>query len=399
VLIAGGFHSKGGMDKANLALARFLVEQGTPVHVVCHTVDPDFAKHPLVTAHIVRRPGGSYFLARPLLDFKGRSVARSVVSRWPGARVVVNGENCLWPDINWVHYVHHAWEPAPEVGPLWFRVKQKLNARLVRGRERSAARMGRVFITNSDRTSRDLIDRLGVEANRVRTVYLGGESEWSPVSRSEKVASRKKLGISETRLFAVFIGSLGLDRRKGFDTLLEGWRTLCSDPEWDVDLLMAGGGQALADCRELASQWKLEHRIHILGFSERVRDLLAAADVLVSPVRYEAYGLNVQEAICRGIPAIVSAEAGVAERYGPELAPLLLGSPESIADLTEALWQWRSNIPEWETRFQKFGESLRGYGWMDMARRIVSIANEPPDALPALEFQRGNPQREGGPWQ
>jgi len=107
----------------------------------------------------------------------------------------------------------------------------------------------------------------------------------------------------------------------------------------------------------------------------------------------------VQEAICRGIPAIVSAEAGVAERYGPELAPLLLGSPESIADLTEALWQWRSNIPEWETRFQKFGESLRGYGWMDMARRIVSIANEPPDALPALEFQRGNPQREGGPWQ
>ena len=26
-----------------------------------------------------------------------------------GARVVVNGGNCRWGDVNWVHYVHAAW--------------------------------------------------------------------------------------------------------------------------------------------------------------------------------------------------------------------------------------------------------------------------------------------------
>src|ERR1035438_2275191 len=295
VLVAGGFHQKGGMDKANLALAQFLVEQGTPVHLVCHSVDPDFAKNHLVTVHVVRRPGGSYFLARPLLDLEGRRVARSVLRRWPGARVLVNGENCMWPGINWVHYVHHAWEPgAQRSGPFWFRVKHALNARMVRHREKSAARIGRLFITNSNRTSLDLIERLGVAPGRVHTVYLGGETEWGPVTAEEKAASRRSLQICETRPVAVFIGSLGLDRRKGFDTLLEAWRTLCAGPQWDVDLLVAGSGHALPLCRELVSRWVLEDRIRVLGFSDQVRDLLAAADVLVSPVRYEAYGLNVR---------------------------------------------------------------------------------------------------------
>jgi glycosyltransferase involved in cell wall biosynthesis len=376
VLVAGGFHQRGGMDKANLALAKYLAEQGTPVHIVCYSIDAELARHPLVTVHIVSRPANSYFLGRPLLDFTGRRIARRVLSRWPNARVLVNGDSCLWPGINWVHYVHHAWEQGPPEGPLWFRTKQRLSTWLVHKRERSAAKAGRIFITNSNRTSRDLIELLGVDTRLVHTIYLGAESEWGPVTREEKAACRKSLNIPEGHPVAVFIGSLGHDRRKGFDVLLEAWRRLCTDPQWDVDLLVAGAGSALGMCREQVSQWKLEHRIRMLGFSDRVRDLLAAADVLVSPVRYEAYGLNVQEAICRGIPAIVSSAAGVAERYGPEFAPLLLPDPEDIDDLVARLRQWRSNMPAWEARFEELGDTLRRYGWPEMARRMVSMVNQ-----------------------
>jgi glycosyltransferase involved in cell wall biosynthesis len=375
VLVAGGFHRHGGMDKANMALAQYLVGQGTAVHIVCYGIDADLARHPLVTVHIVSRPANSYFLGRPLLDFTGRRIARRVQKRWPGARVLVNGDSCLWPAINWVHYVHHAWDEGPPEGPLWFRTKQRLNAWLVRKRERSAARVGRLFITNSNRTSRDLIERLGVDARLVHTIYLGAESEWGPVTREEKAASRKAFSIPDARPIAVFIGSIGHDRRKGFDVLLEAWRRLCADPQWDVDLLVAGSGSALGLCREQVSQWKLDHRIRILGFTDRVRELLAAADLLVSPVRYEAYGLNVQEAICRGVPAIVSSAAGVAERYGPEYAPLLLPDPEDVDDLAQRLRQWRSNMPQWEARFKVFGDTLRSYGWPDMARRMVAMAD------------------------
>jgi glycosyltransferase involved in cell wall biosynthesis len=376
VLVAGGFHRHGGMDKANQALAQYLADAGTPVHLVCFSIDADLARHPLVTVHIVSRPANSFFLGRPLLDFTGRKVARRIVSRWPEARVLVNGNSCLWPGINWVHYVHHAWDEGPPEGPLWFRAKQSLSAWLDRRRERSAARVGRLFITNSDRTSRDLIDGLAVDARRVHTIYLGAESEWGAVTREEKAASRKSLAIPEGRPIAVFIGSIGHDRRKGFDVLLEAWRRLCADPQWDVDLLVAGSGSALGMCREQVSQWKLEHRIRILGFSDRVRDLLAAADLLVSPVRYEAYGLNVQEAICRGVPAIVSSSAGVAERYEPEYASMLLPDPENVDDLVSRLRHWRLNMPEWQARFERFGEALRRYGWQEMAARIVALANQ-----------------------
>ncbi len=376
VLVAGGFHGNGGMDKANMALAQYLVGEGTPVHIVCYSIDADLARHPLVTVHVVSRPAKSYFLGRPLLDFTGRRIARRVLKRWPNACVLVNGDNCLWPGINWVHYVHHAWDAGPLEGPLWFRAKQQLGRWLVRKQERSAAKVGRLFITNSIRTSRDLIDRLGVDARRVHTIYLGAESEWGPVTLAEKAAARKSLNIPEARPVAVFIGSIGHDRRKGFDVLLEAWRRLCVDPKWDVDLLIAGSGSALGEVRQQVSHWKLDNRIRVLGFSDQVRELLAAADVLVSPVRYEAYGLNVQEAICRGVPAIVSATAGIAERYGLEYAPLLLPDPEDVDDLAARLTQWRSNMPEWQSRFARFGETLRRYGWPEMARCIVSMASQ-----------------------
>ncbi len=386
VLVAGGFHQKGGMDKANLALAQYLVEQGTPVHAVCHTADADFARHPLVTVHRVPRPAGSFFLGRPMLDLYGRRVARHVTGRWPGARVLVNGDNCLWPGINWVHYVHHAWTPKPEEGPLWFRMKQSLSNRLVRRRERLAARLGRIFITNSDRTSRDLIERLDVPPERVHTVYLGAESDWGPITAGERAASRKALQIPGGRMVAVFVGALGFEHRKGFDVLFEAWRTLCADPLWDVDLLVAGSGNALPMWRQKVSGGGLSDRIRLMGFTTEVRNFLAAADLLVSPARYEAYGLNVQEAICRGVPAIVSRQAGVAERYGAEFQPLLLADPEDRQELVAKIRLWRSNAEVWRAGFQQFGDSLRAYGWRDMACQIVAIAN---CADGAGERQRG----------
>jgi len=96
-----GFRFCAGMDKANAALAAYLLERKTPLHLVAHQVDAEFSQHPGVRVHLVPRPAGSFFLGEWLLDRSGLAVARQVVSQWPGARVVVNGGNCIWPDINW----------------------------------------------------------------------------------------------------------------------------------------------------------------------------------------------------------------------------------------------------------------------------------------------------------
>ena len=127
VIIAAGLHQKGGMDKANLALADYLLERETPVHLVTHSIDPSLEKHPLAKVHLVARPLQSFFLGEFALAARGRKVARAVIREHPLAQVVVNGGNCVWPGINWAHYVHRAWS-GPKRGPLAYRLKDAVAA-------------------------------------------------------------------------------------------------------------------------------------------------------------------------------------------------------------------------------------------------------------------------------
>src|SRR5207237_10685905 len=137
------------------------------------------------------------------------------------------------------------------------------------------------------------------------------------------------------------------------------WLLMCRSRNWDADLVLAGEGKASADVADWLAREGLSDRVRMVGFTNRVYDLLAAVDLLVSPVRYEPYGLNVQEAICRGVPAIVSAVAGVAEEYPPELAGMLLRNPDDAADLAARLRQWRADIPGWRARFGPLSDRLR----------------------------------------
>src|SRR5688572_12963942 len=103
------------MDAANHALAQFLAERGGEVHLVAHRVADDLLRRPNVSFHAVRKPAGSYLLGIPFLARAGKRWARRVAAS--GGRVVVNGGNCRWPDLNWVHYVHSAYRP-DEVGGM-----------------------------------------------------------------------------------------------------------------------------------------------------------------------------------------------------------------------------------------------------------------------------------------
>ncbi|HEX7174428.1 MAG TPA: glycosyltransferase [Pyrinomonadaceae bacterium] len=374
VLVAGGFHARGGMDKANAALAAHLLERGTPLHLVAHSVAPELAGHALVTAHLVARPAGSYLLGEYLLSREGRRAAAEVTAVRPDARVVVNGGNCIWPDINWVHYVHGAWSPGRPGAPVWFRVKDGAARAWALGRERRALLAARLVIANSESTREALVEAYGLKRDSVRVVYLGSDEGAAAVSAAERNAARAWLSVAGRRPQVAFVGGLGLDQRKGLDTLLRAWRSLCARPEWDADLIIAGGGRGLAAVEKQIAYEGLAGRVRLLGFTNRVAEVLAASDLLVSPARYEAYGLNVHEAVCRGVPAMVSAGAGVAELYPAELSEMLLPDAEDAADLAARLLRWRAETEEWKSRFAPFAARLRRRAWGDAAAEFVRVA-------------------------
>jgi glycosyltransferase involved in cell wall biosynthesis len=356
------------MDRANFALADYLARQGEQVHLVAYRVAPELLAYPNVTFHRVPKVANSYLLSGSLLNWMGRFQAQHLTAM--GGRVLVNGGNCRWGDINWVHYVHAAYEPESQAGQLR-QFKGAVSRRLFLATERRALELARVIIVNSDRTKRDLIERLGIPEQRIYRVYYGIEPQiFYPASPQERSELRQQLGWSSEKPIVVFIGALS-DRRKGFDTLFSAWQQLCTDPNWDADLVAIGVGAELPLWQRRAIEARLSSRIHFLGFRSDVPDLLRAADCLVAPTRYEAYGLGVHEALCCGLPALVSATAGVAERYPFQLSDLLLPSPEDAPDLTARLRHWREATHEYSKLVNSFSEELRCYTWDGMVQSIL----------------------------
>jgi glycosyltransferase involved in cell wall biosynthesis len=367
-LVSGDFVTTGGMDRANHALASFLADRGDEVHLAAYRVSQDLLARANVTFHRASKPLNSYLLASPVLARLGRSMAKQIAAR--GGRVVVNGGNCDWSDVNWVHYVHAAWPPTTS-GGLARRFKAALMHRQAVGRERVQIGRARLVIANSERTRKDLIERVGVSEDRIKTVYLGADVDrFRPPSELERATARAALGWSNDRPVVVFIGAMG-DRRKGFDTLYAAWKLLASQASWDARLAVVGAGASLESWKARTRAEGLSESVEFLGFRSDVPTVLAACNVLVSPARYESYGLNVHEALCCGLPALASRDSGVAEQFPESLAELLLPDPTDTADLAGRLRMWRDRDTTWREAVVPVSKRLRLRGWDVVAREFV----------------------------
>jgi glycosyltransferase involved in cell wall biosynthesis len=367
LIVAGDFVLTGGMDRANYALADYLSREGRAVELVAHRAAPELVSRALVTFRSVPKPLGSYALGEPFLDRLGRRAARR--ARASGARVIVNGGNCIARGVNWVHYVHAAY--APERPRTLAGVRRWLMHLGALRQERAALRAATRVVANSHATRRVLVERLGVPAERAVVVYYGVDAtRFSPIPPGAAAFARARLGWPD-RPTVAFIGALG-DRRKGFDTLFEAWCELCKSSSWDADLVAIGTGAELGRFRERALSRGLAQRVRLLGFRDDVDQLLGACDALVAPTRYEAFGLGVAEALARGLPALVSRAAGVAELYPAELSTCLLDDPESASELVARLRQWRANLDDLRDAVRPLSERVRGRSWDDMAREVAA---------------------------
>ena len=129
----------------------------------------------------------------------------------------------------------------------------------------------------------------------------------------DKAAARTRRGIGRDRAVALWIGRLSAAMKADLNPLLYQWRLLLAQGVANDPLLILAGGGVDGDVHAL------EATIRELGMEAHVKirrdveddekmDLLAAADVFVSPVdnQQETFGISVVEAMAAGLPVVAS---------------------------------------------------------------------------------------------
>jgi UDP-glucose:(heptosyl)LPS alpha-1,3-glucosyltransferase len=202
----------------------------------------------------------------------------------------------------------------------------------------------RKVLAVSQRVADEVVRDYGVPITRVRVIYNGVDLErFHPRRRaSEGARVRAELGLAG-RPLCVAIGT-GF-ARKGFDLLLECWRT---DAPAGAALVLVGDDQRLAHYRRLAGAAPFAGHVHVVGARADVEAVLAAADVLCLPSRQEAFGNVVLEAAAAGVPAVTSAAVGAAELLDGTLAELVVADPTDVRGLRDAIT--RAVSEEWPAR-------------------------------------------------
>ena len=175
------------------------------------------------------------------------------------------------------------------------------------------------------------------------------------------------LGLAPDRPLVAFIGALGHDRRKGFDILFDAWCQCRDHGGWDASLVVAGTGSELAFWKRRVLETGQGNDICFLGFTKAIPTVLAAADALVSPARFELYGQGVHEAVCCGLTVFVTCCAGISERFPVDYDDMLLDDPPDAAQLCRRLRDWHKDIDGYRRKMLPFAVRIaagaRGRTW------------------------------------
>lgn len=122
-------------------------------------------------------------------------------------------------------------------------------------------------------------------------------------AENERELARKSLGLDKKDYAFVCVGEFS--HRKNQQAVINAFAKAYSDMP-DAVLLFAGSGELLLECETLAEKLDIDNSIRFLGYRADILSLLFAADAAVSASISEGIPFAVTEALCCGLPAVLS---------------------------------------------------------------------------------------------
>jgi glycosyltransferase involved in cell wall biosynthesis len=225
-----------------------------------------------------------------------------------------------------VPVIHHAHGPATELPPATF------TGWLGRVASRFSFPAVSLVTANSRFTASTLQNTFAVPERKLRVIENPVTARAVTRGTIDGIPPR---GPNTLRL--VQVGGLIAVRRQHL--LLEGLAALVRDGI-DAQLLMVGDGPLRATLIALSRELGVEGCVHWLGFRDDIGNVLSAADIYVSAIATEGFGIAVVEAMLHGIP-VVLAEGGAHPELIDNGRHGVLFDPQDAKDLARkvaALW-------------------------------------------------------------
>jgi len=313
----------GGAERATLQVAGLLRDRGHAVTVACPS---DSALGPvLAAAQLPTRPTplggalnlGAYAAIRPLLTSTAADVA-----------LVTTADEWVWACLS----------PRPVAGPRLV-LARHMTVPLARRVRWLAARRADAVIAVSHAVRESLLGRAGVPPGQLHVIY--NPVRFTPRAAvpgaPPRAAARRALGLPADGALVGFFG--GLDPNKGVEDVARAVRH-ANEMRGQTTLLLCGrlnGGLSLAALARAAGG---AERLHGLGETERMEEVLTAVDVVVMATHRrlgEALPATLIEAMACGTPVIAYGTGGMREVIGADGEAGRLAAPDDPADLGRVL--------------------------------------------------------------
>jgi glycosyltransferase involved in cell wall biosynthesis len=129
------------------------------------------------------------------------------------------------------------------------------------------------------------------------------------LTNEQRIEVRKRYHIPADRPAVLYAAKFTPRKRPG--DLLEAARQVRSKIERTFTVVMAGSGELEAELRSFCGEHGVDNVV-FTGFinQSELPALYGAVDVFVLPSEHEAWGLAVNEAMCAGLPVVVSRQVG-----------------------------------------------------------------------------------------
>ena len=117
---------------------------------------------------------------------------------------------------------------------------------------------------------------------------------------------RKELGLEEDTPIVLSVGEL--NKNKNHKVVI---KAMSEVKDKRVHYCIAGNGPLLEELKNLSKEFKVEQRVHFLGYRRDIAGILKDVDVFVLPSYREGLGMAAIEAMSCGLPLISSNRHGI----------------------------------------------------------------------------------------